>query len=522
MSKVFCVSPGVRFGGRSNRDGLRWVVLLNEVDRRETVELLARLADTATTLVPEPGVHTELPARIAALLLWLTGDDAIEQRAAQARVSFMQSFDYNTDYLAHPSRSFFALEQRHARQTLADEGLRLLTRIQRSSNYLPDPRLEVPESFRVAIVEAAERFDVTQLDRLGQYTAEDRNFDHLEPGVARVAPAAFAALIRRKLATLADRTGESRHWAGVRVPEHLLLIRPEEAAIARQLRQAKPEPPDKEEAFVSLQLLEAEVLHLPAEEQLDAFVDADPALLTIALLEISQPTTTEGVTRFLDRHGIENCRAVQVLFSYLSTHSTPVSEEVFERLIPFAFGDDKENVRTLAFIGLSASNPEKFGRRLLDRGWRVDLSQSVFEQDHGSLAVLRACNDKPLDGVASIVAPWRLLMAARERGSRPGDVKLAASMLDAAISETGFHLGDPGANISVDRTHPRRMLSFSVSAKTDVLGDEGRADQLREALDSDAQWRKYEEASKRASAYLVDRAQSRSQPVRDRCALGRR
>ena len=46
------VANAVGFGGRSSWDGLKWVVLLNEVDRRETVELLATLAEVATTLVP--------------------------------------------------------------------------------------------------------------------------------------------------------------------------------------------------------------------------------------------------------------------------------------------------------------------------------------------------------------------------------------------------------------------------------------------------------------------------------------
>jgi len=415
------VAAAVGFGGRSSWIGLKWVVLLNEVDRRETVELLATLANVATTLVPEPGVHAEMPAQVAAMLLWLTGDAVMEQRASQVRVSFIRSFDYNTHYLAHPSRSHFALERRHARETLADDGVRLFSRLRRTSSYVPDPSLDIPDSFRNAIIEVAESLDVSQLDRFGQTTAENHNFAELESGLARVAPAALAALVRRKLGTLADRTGESRHWASIRVREHLLLIRADEAAKAGQLRQAKPDPPDNEEAYVSLSLLKAEALHFAAAEQLDAFVAADPARLTIELLEISRPTTTKGVTQFLDRHGIENSRAVQVLFCYLSTHLTPVSDAIFERLITFAFGDDKDNLRTLAFIGLSSSNPMQFGRRLLERGWRVDSSQSVFEQDCGSLAVLRASNDKPLDAMAHILAPWRVLAAARERGSQPSD-----------------------------------------------------------------------------------------------------
>jgi hypothetical protein len=62
--------------------GLKWLCYLNEVDAQPMADALSALSAVVYARVPEAGIHPKLPARAAALLLWLSGRDADEEMAA--------------------------------------------------------------------------------------------------------------------------------------------------------------------------------------------------------------------------------------------------------------------------------------------------------------------------------------------------------------------------------------------------------------------------------------------------------
>jgi hypothetical protein len=116
--EAFAVASAVR--GHAEWGGLKWLCYLNEADPGPTAEALRRLSADIRMRVPEAGVHPGLPARAAALLLWLSGLPTDEETAASI----------DSDSLAHPSRSWFPLERRHVELALADRTLNLHARIQ--------------------------------------------------------------------------------------------------------------------------------------------------------------------------------------------------------------------------------------------------------------------------------------------------------------------------------------------------------------------------------------------------------
>ena len=61
-------------------NGLRWLCLLNTIDPDETASWLQRLSTAVRQRSPEPGLHVDLPRRISALLLWLTGREQDDER----------------------------------------------------------------------------------------------------------------------------------------------------------------------------------------------------------------------------------------------------------------------------------------------------------------------------------------------------------------------------------------------------------------------------------------------------------
>ena len=83
-------------------DGLEWLCLLNEVDSDETATALRGLSEEISRRQPEQGVHPDLPKRIAALLMWLTGQDEDEDAAVSMDPGIDRPLTYEKDYLPQP------------------------------------------------------------------------------------------------------------------------------------------------------------------------------------------------------------------------------------------------------------------------------------------------------------------------------------------------------------------------------------------------------------------------------------
>jgi hypothetical protein len=75
------VASAVR-GHSDSWAGLKWLCYLNEVDAQPMAAALSALSAAVYARAPEAGIHPKLPARAAALLLWLSGRDADEEMAA--------------------------------------------------------------------------------------------------------------------------------------------------------------------------------------------------------------------------------------------------------------------------------------------------------------------------------------------------------------------------------------------------------------------------------------------------------
>ena len=216
-------------------DGLKWLCLLNDVDFDATAAALHSKAAEINTRTPEPGVNIELRARVAALLLWLSGDENNEAEAAQLNPALDRNYDYHRDYLADPGSSWFALEMRHAGQVLADPRLPLRRRIERARPFLLDPAFVPPELFCGELRAATQSFDMNALDTTLSHTSENHTWEEIVPALARCAPELLAQLLRTKLAGLATRPANQRYVAAIRTTEHYLLADSELSSGCREV-----------------------------------------------------------------------------------------------------------------------------------------------------------------------------------------------------------------------------------------------------------------------------------------------
>ena len=98
-------------------------------------------------LPPQP---ITIPTSTPGLLPYCCGEPVIPrmpEEAWQRDPKIDHQFDYETDYLEDPSRSFFRLERRHAASVLCDRTVAMFGRINRAKDALLDPRFHIPKDF---------------------------------------------------------------------------------------------------------------------------------------------------------------------------------------------------------------------------------------------------------------------------------------------------------------------------------------------------------------------------------------
>ena len=351
-------------GDRSNCwDGLKWLCLLNEVDPDETVTALRDLSAEISRRQPEQGVHPELPKRIAALLLWLTGQEEDEDAAVSMDPGIDHPLTYEKDYLPQPGRSWFPLERRHAQSVLTDTELPLLSRVQRTEELWLDPNFEPPASFVAEVRAAAIHIDVEKLNRHSSLTSEDYDFERLEPVLARCAPDLLADLIRRKMRSMATCPPESRHRSAFYATKHSILAGKDEVGAARALRLSGG---DEEHAADTLLLLE--IRDLDAQAQFDELIHANLESISTQFARVLHPPTPADIDVLIARHTDGPSKRQHDLLLLLSVHPVKLTDTAWSWVENFAKQQD-ENLRGFAFRILTHADPVRFGQTLEADGW---------------------------------------------------------------------------------------------------------------------------------------------------------
>lgn len=462
-------------------DGLKWICLLNPVDFDATAAALRKRSAELAALKPESNVRPELPLRVAALLLWLSGNEEDEVAAARLNPHSYQMFSYERDYLEDPAASLFNLERRHAEQVLRNKSVALGRRMERAKRFFSDPDFLPPSDFCEELRQHALAFDVSTLDLSMSPTLEDRAFEALAPALARCAPDILANLMRSKMKGFATRPAEQRYASAVNATEHLLLVDVECAAAARKLRLNHREQDQDNEAFAATQLLILEIQDLPASDQFTAVIDADLKYIFEHLASVLNPLSSEEIGFLVRRYAKGTEKQVSDLIVLLSGYTGNVNEEAWQWLTSLAMDEDFKH-RGAAFKILNATDPRRFGRILADAGWNWHSDGDKWSNHYGSLALIAATTGLPFEQSISSIAPWLLPRAVALRGGSASDAKLAAVVFDAILFAPGMEVPDLGSDISVDG----EMLtidpfSLSITVRPDDADDPFSA--LRAATD---------------------------------------
>ena len=458
---------------------LKWIVLLNEKDRDETTRRLRKLSDSIARRTPEDGVHPELAARAGALLLWLTGENEDNVAARKLDPALDRHFDYQTDYLADPARSFFRIERRHAEEVLAAE-LPLLIRTRRIQDMWLDPEFVPPLTFVAEVRAQAGLVDPTKIHRHASGTIEDSNFQELEPVLARCAPDLLTSLTRQKLGER-NLPPEARYWRAIQAVEHLLLVDKEAADAARALRELKGDQDLNHETYATTLLMALEGPHGSAFEKISAIIDAGLPYIDTDIRFAFPPPHPEDIDALVDKYGCASDLEIRNLVCLVSLHNTPLSDKVVDWLIKHTTKSNSEGAG-VAFRILFRASPVRFGEALIARGWSWSHAQELWPNHFGSLALIQATLATPFEQIAPRLAPWLLLQAARIRGNAPEDVALASDIFGRAIMHN-LEPPDPGSILVVDRID-RKSNPAQLSVRP-ILEDLSPQMSLRRAFDQE-------------------------------------
>lgn len=458
----------VDFEGRC-WDGLRWVLLLASQNQKHARDEIVKLADAVLASTPETGVHQRLRNRIAAYLLRLTNVQEHEERALTINETFGSTWDYDKDYASDPGNSFFELEFRHLDQVLNNGNLPVGRRLDKLKSFLALPELKVPndliEPVKAAL--AAQKFE--RVDEIVQTTAEEHNLERLEVLAARLAPAEFAEMSRRRLAALATRKGEAKYWSALAAPGLLLAAQVAQASSFAELRTSSVDPQRDEPA--NTWCLQLELLHKPLKEQLQLLLSATNFYFLTDLLAVVRPASSAELHDFIVANLQDRVKACDVVMQVMAYQVPLVSDALVQELLPFLESEEEE-LRSVAFVALASSSPELTGRTLMSRNWKPDVADP-WVAHYGSTAIAAATKHLDFVDVLALIVPWLWLDAAVARGSQPAELELATKRMIAFLDVPAETLPSPVGVLSVRVPKPGELARVLVTEPSQKRGDIG-------------------------------------------------
>ena len=395
-------------------DALKWLCLLNEVDPKETAEGLRDLSRKVLCRIPEPGIHTDLQKRVAALLLWLTGSEQDDKVAAELNPAIGRGFNYERDYLPNPGRSMLPLERRHANVVLQDSGLAVQSRVKRIGELWLDPTFVPSDDFVSELRDLAASVDVERLDRSMGPTIHDVHFKEAVPAFARFAPDLLAELMRRKLRSLETCPIDSRYWSVISAKAHFLLSGEAEAKAATALRRKGRDVDEVNEFHAASRLLLMEIRNLPGQKQIRTVIQADLQDIPLDISHVLQPLTTNDVSTLVNQYDSALPKQQRDLLKLLAVRPVALNDYAWSWIRRFAMHEDDDYAK-LAFIILNQADRNRFGLELLNGGWSWCQNKHIFVNDYGTDSLIEASSSVSFEELAPESRPWRLLEAVRRR-----------------------------------------------------------------------------------------------------------
>lgn len=460
-------------GPSFNHEAHGWLNRLNTVDPEETAIALRISAKNLRKTDLPPNAAPNLGDRIASLILWKTGyeEDAAEAWRIDPKIDY--GFDYETDYLNKPSRSFGALERRHMCETLLDHEVGLIRRIERCKSALLDPTFNLPEGFVSELRGFADKFDTSQLDIGRGRTPADLHWEILSVALARSAPDCLAEIERSRMRGFRNRSSTQRYGAALAAGDAYLLVAEEERSAMAAIRSAQKLSDDDNERYLQNLLLAAEIQGLNAIDQYRRVIGANLKIVFSTLADATLAPTKDDVDTLLNEYSGEPA-ACKRLLDLLAYNQVELSDSAFELVLEQTLEANEGGNIGPAWPLLSRSGATRFANALLERDWRWSEGDNFWAAYHGSKALALAEPDQPYENIAGRIAPAFLLRFLSARKSGHDEIELAADILTKALLLQDVHIEEPVAELILDQERAQQGgYDYSIGRTTEDIANEG-------------------------------------------------
>lgn len=441
---------------------LKWVVLLNPIDSEATCDMLKALSDDFLARIPEAGVHPDLNKRVAALLLWMSGDETLESEAVIVDPKLDAWRSYEEDYLPDPSNSWYRLERRHIDEVMSNRGLPLFRRIDRAKHFWFDPTVTVPPTFVEDLSAASKQFDLSRVYVGRGHTREDHNLEQMVIPLARFALGALADMMRRKLTSTSRPDDGQKQALSYHVVEHFILNDDVIAKALGKVRNSRSSTNADEKSYINESFLLFEIAPLEARAQFELFLNANQKYVSYDPGCVLKTPPVEVLDDLIARYGWKKSKAQDNLVALLSLIEPQLSENAWQWLLDRALDSDFELCGVACKV-LSRVSAMRFGQKLLECDWSWKPGGNDWVNHYGSHAVIEASMAMPLEQIASIITPSLLPHAVRVRGSERADTQRAAEILSGLLISSSARPADAGAEIFVNAERRKGdPVSFSI------------------------------------------------------------
>jgi hypothetical protein len=410
---------------------LKWICLLNQHDNARTNSMLRELAKDVLARAPEAGVSNDLPAKCASTLLWLSTEQADAEEAERIRPAFGRGWDYESDYLSDPLNSLIALERRHVNEALGDMASHLFGRVRRAQEFFVDPTMQYPADFAEEVASDVRAMDTTNVDSgLGQ-TESDYAFDIFLPAIAAVTPTSLHSLVCKRVADINNSQDKTLYWRVMRSVQCFIAI--DDSAIAyEQLMKIVSSFDGQDRWLTQSHLLFHQLFTKDALDQCSALLNSDLDGLLNNFAYILRRISSEEADRLVREFGDQDETVRLHLLVLYSFGAFEISSDAFNWIFREALSDAEKN-RSLAFLVLARLSPYEFGKRLWESNWKWQREFPAYEAQYGSLALIHGTVHESFEDVAPRITPGLMLYAMRYRGSKPAEIALGRSFLQAIL-----------------------------------------------------------------------------------------
>ncbi len=437
-----------------------WLNSLNVLDPVETAERLRSRSIQLRSFVPETGVHSDLPKRVAALLLWRTGFEEDARSAAELDPPMERPLSYEEAYLSDPAASLsYPLERRHALHALSRQDLPARYRVNRAEDAIVDPSFSVPDLLASELVTEVEALNFDEVNTGTSRTREDLLWSDLSLGLARCAPEELSRIERQRMRGYSQRSGQSRFAAALATLDAMLLVTEGERLAMRRLRGDAPEGMDNYEWTAQTNLLTVEVQGQAPLVQIQSIIDSGLGSVHGSLARVCGTPSIGELDDLVGRYGASPLHLATIAQTVGERHMD-LSERAFCAFSGL-LGDQDPLVEVGAvwlLLGLNA--PEQLGGLLEGRRWEWSAGKSDLENTMGSLAVAAANEGRELSRFAGRLYPATLLEVMAGRNNTQEDVALAVSLLDSVVLDTENDAPESPLEIYYDRSSAEESRSY--------------------------------------------------------------